>query len=138
MATVFKNASVTVSGTDFSTIVKSVAVHMDTDEVEVTAMGDAAHTSIPGLRDDSMEFEFYQAFGASSIDAVVTALQGSATGGTIVVKPTTAAVGTGNPTYTMVAWAPTYSPLDGSVGTALMNKVKFKPVSGGSIVRALA
>jgi hypothetical protein len=135
---VFRNAYVSISGTDFSTVVKSVAVHQNTDAVEVTAMGDAAHVSLPGLRDDQIDLELYQDFGAGSIDAIITALQASTTGGTVIVRPSTAAAGTSNPSYTMVAWAPTYSPLDGSIGDALMNKVTLKPVSGGSIVRALA
>jgi hypothetical protein len=73
--TVLTDVTVTIGGTSFSNHIKSVVVTTNVDDVELTAMGDTSHTHSPGLRDDSMEFEFYQDFSAS-VHAAIQPLLG--------------------------------------------------------------
>lgn len=128
------DVSLKVGGTDLSNHVKSATVSMNVDDVELTAMGATSHEHGSGLRDDSIDIEFYQDFAASSVDVILAALVGSNTGATIVTKPTSATVN--NTVYTMVGIPFTYSPIDASVGDASMTKVTFKPAAGGAIVRS--
>lgn len=135
--TILTDVSVVIGGTNFSNHVKSVTLNQNSDDVDLTAMGDVSHTHAPGLRDDSMDIEFYQDYSAS-LHAAISPLIGSAAGATIVVKPTSATVSVTNPTFTMVGIPFSYSPLDGSVGDASMTKITFKPAAGSSIVAATA
>lgn len=134
---IMTDASVKIGGADYSNLVKSLTVTMNSDDVDLTAMGATSHEHGLGLRDDSIDIEFFQNF-AASIHAAINALIGSNAGATIVVKPTSATVSATNPTFTMVGIPFTYSPLDGSVGDASMTKISFKPASGGAIVAATA
>lgn len=132
---VMTDAYVTIGGTNFSNHVKSLTVTMNVDDVDLTAMGDTSHTHASGLRDDSIDIEFYQDF-AASVHASINPLVGSSTGGTIIVKPTSATVSATNPTFTMVGIPFSYSPLDGSVGDPSMTKITFKPAAGSYIAVA--
>lgn len=132
------DVSLIVGGTNLSNHVKTATVTMDTDNVELTAMGATAHENGVGLRNDSIDIEFYQDFAASSVHAVLNPLLGSSTGATIVAKPTSATVSATNPTFTMIGIPFTYNPIDATVGSASMTKVQFKPAAGGAIVAATA
>ncbi len=127
---------VTVSGTNLTNKVKSVTINESYDEVEVTAMGATAHSYVPGLRDDSIEIEFFQDQVPTSVDSIINAALGSSAGATVVVIAGGTVATSSTPSYTLVGAPFTYSPIDGSVGDASMTKVTFKPVAGQSITRA--
>ena len=134
--TVLTNASLVFNSVDLSDHVESIAIDLSVDDVEITAMGATAHTYAPGLRNDSIKVTFYQDFAASKVEATLFPFIGSASGATLVIKPTTAAVSTTNPSYTMTSTLYTYQPLSGSVGEASKTEVEFRPVAGSSIVKA--
>jgi hypothetical protein len=129
---------VTVAGTDLTDHVKSVTINQEYDDVDVTAMGATAKAHMPGLRDDSLDIEFFQDFAASKVDATLNTLLGSATGSTVVVIAGGTTASATTPSYTLIGSPYTYNPIDGSVGEASMTKVTFKPAPGQSIVRATA
>ena len=131
MKFVFKDASVSVSGTDLSDHVSSVTIEAPYDEVEVTAMGDDSHNALPGLRADSIAVEFHQDFAADSVDSVLSALNGDPAGGAIEVRPTSDAVGATNPKWSGTALLFGYSPLSGGVGDGAKVSATFKPTSAG-------
>lgn len=135
---VLTDASVVINGTNLSDHIRKVTVQMNSDDVDISAMGGTSHVHAPGLRDDRMSFDIYTDYDAAKTDAIISALQGVAAGGTIVVKPTSATVGATNPTYTMIGFPLSYSPLDGEVGAASLTTVEFVPSIGGKIVRATA
>lgn len=135
---VLTDASVIIAGTNLSDHIRKVTVQMNSDDVDISAMSGTSHVHAPGLRDDRMSFDIYTDYDASKTDAVISALQGVAAGGTIVVKPTSATVSATNPTYTMIGFPLSYSPLDGEVGAASLTTVEFVPSIGGKIVRATA
>lgn len=129
------SCKVTVGGVDLTDHVKSIAVNYDYDDVDITAMNATSKAHAAGLRDDSIEFEFYQDFATSSVDVTLNASLGSSTGTTVVVQTSGSTVTATNPKYTLVGIPFTYSPIDASVGDASMTKVKFMPAAGQAIVR---
>jgi hypothetical protein len=125
-----------VGGTDLSNHVKSIEVQMNADDVDVTPMGAEAHQHAPGLRDDRIIVEFFQDFASSSVDAVLSALLGSATGSTIIAYANGVTASSTAPSYTMVGSPFGYSPIDmGSPGEASTTTVTFLPVAGSKITR---
>lgn len=134
--TVLTNASVTFNSVDLSDHVESVEINQAYDDVEITAMGATAKSYSPGLRDDVVTVNFYQDFAASEVDQTLNTYLGDATGAALVIKPTSSAVSTVNPSYTMTATIYSYQPLSGKVGEASMTSVEFKPAAGSYIARA--
>lgn len=129
---------VSVGGVDLTDHTKSVTVNQEYDDVDITAMGAVSKAHTPGLRDDSIDLEFFQDFAAGKVDATINPLLGAAAGGTIIVIAGGTAASATTPSYTLVGIPFTYQPIDGSVGDASMTKVTFKPAAGQSIVRATA
>jgi hypothetical protein len=131
---VLTDASVTVNSVDLSDYVTSVTLNYEKDSVEVTAMGATGHKFTGGLQNISLDVTFNQDFAASQVAATLDALVGSTT--TVVVKPTSAAVGATNPSYTISdAFLAATQPVNGSVGDLATMSVSF---TGGSLVKAVA
>ena len=126
--------SVTIAGTDFSASLNSVELAQEADELETTAFGAGWRTRIGGLRQASLTLNFMQDFAASSVDATLNPLLGSLA--TVVIKPTSSAVGTANPSYTMTCLVNQYSPFASSVGDIATLSVTW-PVSG-TVTRAVS
>lgn len=133
---VLTDVSLTYNSVDLSSYVRQVTVTMSADDVDLTAMGASSRAHAPGLRDDRVEVEFYQDFAAAKVDATLSAYVGSATGASLIVKPTSSSVSSTNPSYTMTAVLLDYQPLSGSVGEANTINVTFVPAQGSAIVRA--
>ena len=125
---------VTIGGTDFSTSLNSVELSQEADDLETTAFGSQWRTRIGGLKQASLTLNFMQDFAAGSVDATLNPLLGSIA--TVVIKPTSSAVGTANPSYTMTCLVTQYSPFASSVGDVATLSVTW-PVSG-SVVRGTA
>lgn len=134
--TVLTNVSVTYNSVDLSDHVQSVTVQMNSEDVDLTAMGATSREHAPGLRDDRVTVTFFQDFAASKVDATISPLVGSAAGATLLIKPTSSSVSSTNPSYTMTAIVLTYQPLSGTVGDASTVDVEFLPAAGSFIARA--
>lgn len=132
------NASLVANSVDLSPRVRSIIVTRNHEDLDSTAMGSVARTHHPGLRDDSMQVNFFQDFAAASVEATIAGLLGLAVGASIVAKKDTAAVGATNPSYTMTGFALTHQPINGEVGTMHMTDVTLVPAQGSSIVKAVA
>jgi hypothetical protein len=131
---VLTDASVTVNSVDLSDYVTSVTLNYEKDSVEVTAMGATGHKFTGGLQNISLDVTFNQDFAASQVAATLDALVGATT--TVVVKPTSAAVGATNPSYTITdAFLAATQPVAGSVGDLATMSVSF---TGGSLAKAVA
>lgn len=131
-----RDISVTVNSVDLSSHVKSVTITEKWDDQDVTGMGAAAKEHLLGIPDASMTIEFFQDFDAASVEATLAPLKGSNTPFPVVVKPTSAAVGVSNPSYTMQALLPEYNTLDASVGAPSTTKVSFVNGDQSGIVKA--
>jgi hypothetical protein len=137
--TVLIDASVVINGINLSEFITSVALSTSEDVVETTGFSSTgARTRVAGLADNSVTFEFNQDFATSApevtINAVGSSLVGTVT--TCVVKPTSAAVGVANPSYTFSAVVAEWQPLSGAVGELATISATW-PISG-AITKAVA
>jgi len=123
---------VTIDTVDFSASLAAVTLDISKEQLETTAFGDAARTYIAGLQDATVTFSFHQDFAASAVDATLHAALGTEVA--IVVKPTSDAVGTGNPSYSFNALVTQITPFSSNVGDLATQDVSF-PISG-AITRA--
>lgn len=126
--------SITINGSDFSSSLAAVTLDITAEEQDTTAFGSGYRTRIGGLKDGSVTLDFHQDFGAASVDATLFPLLG--TQATVVVKPTSSAVGATNPTYTATCLVTQYQPFASSVGDLATLSVSW-PTSG-SVTRATA
>lgn len=126
---------VTYAGTTLTDHVRQITVSMETEDVDVTAMGATSRAHAPGLRDDYIEVEFYQDFAASSVDATLSTYVGSAAGATLVVQTSGSTVSATNPKYTLVGSPYTYQPINAAVSDASTTTVRFLPAAGQAITR---
>jgi len=136
MATfVLYDASVTIGGVDLSDHVRSVTIDSGQNMTDDTAMGDAFTSNAAGLANWSMSFEFLQDYATSEVDATLNSCLGiGVTPKVIVVKPTSATVGTANPSYTGSGVLESYNPVGGAVGDQAMASATFQAAS--ALVRA--
>ena len=130
--------NITVNGTAFSNVLQSVTLDLSLDEIETTAFGSGWRTRIAGLKSGSVTLNFFQDFGAGSVDAVLAPLFTSSTSSyaTVVVKPTSGTVSATNPAWTAVCLVSQYQPFSASVGDIATLSVTW-PTSG-TVTRATA
>ena len=132
---VLTDAKVTINSVNLSGTITSVTLSTSLDVVETSSFGStAAKTRVSGLADNSVTLEFQQDFASSMVEATIFPLIGSTT--TIVVQPTSSAVGTTNPTYTFSALVSEWTPLNGAVGELATASVTW-PITG-AITKAVA
>jgi len=131
---VLTNASVTLNGTDISTDVAAVTLSTSAAEVPTTSFGSGgAVTRVAGLIDNSVTLSLHNEF--SSLEGLIYPLVGS-TAVTIVIKASTAAVSTANPSFTASVLVTEWSPINGAVGELNTADVTW-PISG-TITKATA
>jgi hypothetical protein len=126
--------AITINGANFSQNLNSVELAQEADDLETTAFGQGFRTRIGGLKSGSVTLNFMQDFGAASVDETLNPLLGSIA--TVVIKPTSAAVGPTNPTYTTQCLVTSYSPFASSSGDLASLSVTW--VTNGTITRATA
>ncbi len=125
---------ITIGGTDFSASLAALTLDISREQLETTAFGDAARTYVAGLQEASVTLSFHQDFAASAVDATLHAALGTEVA--IVLKPTSAAVGAGNPSYSFNALVTQITPFSSNVGDLATQDVTF-PVSG-AVTRAVS
>lgn len=130
----FVDAFVSVGGTDLSDHVRQVTLTVSADELDKTAMGGTYRSRIGGLKDWSVSLEFNSDFAASEIDATLWPLFGTAA--TVVIRPTSAAVGATNPQYSGSVLVSQVNPLGNSVGDLATVSVQWP--GAGALARATA
>lgn len=126
---------VSYAGTTLTDHVRSCTVNMESEDVDITAMGATSRAHAPGLRDDWIELEFYQDFASSSVDATLSNYVGSASGATLVVQTSGTTVSTTNPKYTLIGSPYNYQPINATVGDASTTTVRFLPAAAAAIQR---
>ena len=125
---------ITIGGTDFSDSLAAVTLDISREQLEITAFGDTARRYIGGLQDSSVTLSFHQDFAAGSVDETIF----SNLGGTvaIVIKPTSAAVSSSNPSFSFNALVVQSVPFSSNVGDLATQDLTF-PVDG-AITRGTA
>jgi hypothetical protein len=136
---VLTDASVVVNGINLSEFITSVAISTSEDVVDTTGMGSVgARTRLSGLQDNSLALEFNQDFATSGPELTINAIGSSLVGGvtTVVIKPTSAATGVNNPSFTMSCVVAEWQPLSAAVGELATISATW-PISG-AITKAVA
>jgi hypothetical protein len=129
---VLTDASVTLNSVDLSDHVASVTLDITADEIMTTAMGETFPSRTGGLKTGTLSIDFQQDFAASEVDATLWPLLGSTTA--FVVKPTSDAVSSTNPSYSGSVLVNQHIPVANAVGELATMSVSF-PTSG-TITRA--
>jgi len=128
---VIKDAVITINSIALSDHANRVELNFEIDSVEVTAMGAGGHSFAGGLQNNSCAVDLFQDFEASSVEATIYPLVGTAT--TLTVKATSAAVGATNPLYTLTGtFLASHTPVSGATGDLAMTSLSF---TGGTLVK---
>lgn len=137
MATyVGRDVSVVVNSVDLSNHVQSCTVDESMETQDATAMGNSARAFAGGLFADTIDITFLQDFASGSVDATIAAVFRNRTSHTVVVKPTSSAVSTTNPTYTLTGLVSSYNPISGSVGDMATCDVSWVNTTTAGLARA--
>jgi hypothetical protein len=129
---VFTNAFVSLNAVNLSAFVRSVTLNYAAELQDDTAMGDSARSRIGGLKDWSIQIEFFQSYAAGAVDATLFNLVGSTFA--VEVRHSAAAASATNPKYTGTGILESYQPVGGAVGENLMAPVVVQGV--GNLTRA--
>ncbi|NBX71156.1 MAG: hypothetical protein EBQ98_04535 [Actinobacteria bacterium] len=122
------------SGTlvDLTTLCSSATLTVGYDPLESTSFGDTGHIFVKGLQAVEVSLTLYAAYGASSVEATLTAALGTGTS-TIVMSPAGPTEGPANPEYTITnTMLSSFTPINGSYGELSMIEVTF---TGGTFAR---
>jgi hypothetical protein len=127
--------SVTINGsTALSSYLTQVELKASATDVTTTAFGSAWVTRVAGLKEGSLTLTFNQDYAASTVDATLWPLLGS--NATVVIKPTSSAVGTSNPAYTAICSVIDLTPVSGQIGDLATFSVTWPTT--GTVSRATA
>lgn len=126
---------VALGGTDRSEYIDAATLTIDSDELDSTDFASGGWREFTnGLKKGTLALQFNDDVAASAIDSILWAAFISATPTlTFELRPTNAAVGTGNPKYTGTILVSKWS-LGGTIGTLAEKSLTF-PVTG-AVARA--
>lgn len=130
---VLKDAVITINSVDLSDKANSVTLTYEAEQIDVTSFdGSGARKFAAGLVNMSLEVSFMQDFAATEVEATVYGLVGTTTN--VTVKPTSAAVSSTNPLYTITgAYLASHTPVAGAVGELAMTTLVF---TGGTLAKS--
>ena len=133
-AIVLTDVTVTINSVAVSGKATNVVINYEKEAVEVTGFGDSSRNFVAGLGNITCDVTLNQDFAASSVEATIFPLVGTTT--TVVFKPTSAAVGATNPSYTITgAYLASHTPINGAVGELSTTELSFQ---GGTLAKAVA
>lgn len=127
--------SVSINGsTALASYLTQVELKVSANDVTTTAFGSTYVTRVAGLKEGSLTLTFNQDYAASTVDATLFPLLG--TNATVVIKPTTGAVGSANPAYTAICSVIDLTPVSGQIGDLSTFSVTWP--TNGTVTRAVA
>ena len=132
------NPVVTINSVLLTDQCTSAVVNYVLEQLETTSFGDTARkygaSTVTSLQNNSIEVELYQSYAASETEATIFGLVGIVT--TIVIKPTSAAVGATNPSYTLTGcYLESHTPINASLGELSTITLSF---AGGVLTKAVS
>lgn len=137
------HASLGTAAVDFSSNIAQVELTFGYEELDITAFSNIGKVSAQGLITGDVKIDFHQDFagGTTSLDARLYTFTTATTLATVIITPTSAAVGTNNPSYTVTCRPLQYSPMSSSVGDLATVSVTWPLCASGTaspVVRATA
>ena len=130
------NPTVTINSVSLTDQCTSATINYVYEQLETTAFGDTARkyggSTVTSLQNNSVEVELYQSYAASETEATIYGLVGITT--TLVLKPSSAAVSSTNPSYTLTgAYLESHTPINASLGELSTISLVF---AGGVLTKA--
>ena len=133
----FKNAFLSLGGTDLSSHIKSVSFTPVKDTPEDTAMGDDSRSYRPdGLKDGTLAVEWNADDAAGAVSATLWAHYIADTVLAYILRPDAGVVGVTNPEYTGDTILTSDAPVGGSAGDLQAQSSSFQ--NTGDSTRATA
>ena len=133
-STYLSNPSLTVNSVDLSDQCTSATLTVKYDALESTAFGGTSRVYVAGLGDHELTVELFMSYAASETYSTLAALVGTAT--TVVMKPTSSAVGATNPSFTLTGtYLEALPVIDAALGELSSISLTFK---GGTYAAAVA
>jgi hypothetical protein len=127
--------SVSINGsTALASYLTQVELKVSANDVTTTAFGSTFVTRVAGLKEGSLTLTFNQDYAAATVDATLWPLLGS--NATVVIKPTSSAVGSANPAYTAICTVLDLTPVSGQIGDLATFSVTWP--TNGTVSRATA
>ena len=127
--------SVTINGsTALASYLTQVELKTTANDITTTSFGSTWVTRVAGLKEGSLTLNFNQDYAASTVDATLWPLLG--TNATVVIKPTSSAVGSANPSYTVTCLVTDLTPVSGQIGDLATFSVTWP--TNGTVSRATA
>jgi len=135
---VMKDPYVKINNVDLSGDkgVKSLTIDYSAELQDVTGSGDDNRAMLAGLKDYTIQVEFYQNYDAAKVDGTLFDLVGAAQFA-VEIRPHQTPVGTTNPSFTANMLLENYQPVAGTVGEVQMAPITLRPgTTGGALKRA--
>ena len=133
-STYLSNPSITINAVDLSDQCTSAVINYVAEQLENTTFSNTSRSFTSGLYSNTVTVTLYQSYAASETEASIYSLVGTTT--TLVLKPTSSAVGASNPSYTLTgAYLSAHTPINASLGELSTIDLTF---SGGVLTKAVA
>jgi hypothetical protein len=132
---VLTDVDVTLNSVDLSTHVKSVTLSTSTEALESSTMGSPWRTFNVGPDGWTASITFLQDFAASQVNASLAVIFAARAAVTLIILPTSAGVGAGNPSYTGSVILTEQPILDGGWGEN--GEVTINLQGSGALTRAV-
>ena len=127
--------SVSINGsTALASYLTQVELKTSANDITTTSFGSSWVSRVAGLKEGTVTLQFNQDYAASAVDAVLWPLLG--TQATVVIKPTSTAVSSSNPSYTVPVLVTDYTPVSGTIGD--LSTFSITLPTTGAISRATA
>jgi len=127
--------SVSINGsTALASYLTQVELKTSANDITTTSFGSTWVTRVAGLKEGSLTLQFNQDYAAATVDPTLWPLLGA--NATVVIKPTSSAVSSANPSYSLVALVTDLTPVSGNIGDLATFSVTW-PTSG-TVTRATA
>lgn len=130
--TVLTDAYISIASNVISDHGNKVEINASVDDKETTCFGQTWKTRTGGLKDGTITISLLDDFVASNLDSILWPLLGTVVA--FEIRPTSSAVGTGNPKYTGSILIKEIKPIAGSIGDLASQDLSF-PTSG-TVTRA--
>jgi len=133
-STYLSNPALTINSVDLSDQCTSAVINYVSEQLENTTFSNTSRSFTAGLFSNSVTVTLYQSYAASETEASIYSLVGTTT--TLVLKPTSSAVGATNPSYTLTgAFLSAHTPINASLGELSTIDLTF---AGGVLTKAVA
>ena len=134
-AVVLKTTFLSIAGTDYSDWASKIELTAEVDEKDVTTFGSAGWMEVlGGIAKGTLAVTWKNDYVDNQLDEALWAIFGTVV--TFATRPTSAAVGTSNPSYSGSILIKELKPISGAVGDVAEMDVSW-PTSG-TVSRAVA